>query len=66
MDGRFGFLPQFFDAQNHLHAGHVVEMPLNALQLAMHVIVQRLGDFHMVSAQFDLHDIGSWLEVFFG
>jgi hypothetical protein len=41
-------------------------MPLDALQLAMHVIVQRLGDFHMVSAQFDLHDIGSWLEVFFG
>ena len=59
MDRRFGLLAQFIDAENHLGAGHVVEMPLDALQLVVHVVVQRLGDFHMVSAQFDLHDMGS-------
>jgi hypothetical protein len=36
-------------------------MPLDAFQLVVDVIVERLSDFYMVSAQLNLHGMDSWL-----
>ena len=61
MNGGFSFLDQLVDAQNHLGAGDVVKMTLNALQLVVHLVVQRRGAFQMMSAQTALDGMDSFL-----
>jgi hypothetical protein len=60
MHGRLGLLPQLLDAEDDMDVGHLVEMALQALELGIHVVPQRIRDVHMVTGQVDLHD---WLLV---
>src|SRR5882672_1717790 len=52
---RFGLVSQFLDGEHAVYVDDVIEMPRDALELLLDVALERRRDFHVMTAEIELH-----------
>src|SRR5574343_1459654 len=61
--GHFRLLLQFFDGENHIDAGDLVEMADDGVQLVLHVFTQGGGNFDVMTTDLQIHFFSSLYRV---